>query len=247
MKNVKRLASFFAMLALAVVLAACGQQGGTATESAAATESDKGYKELAGAEMDKIAEDTKELQKYLVIDVRSPEEYNEGHVKYAINMPIDSFEKDLSLIEDRKEENIVVVCNSGKKSAQAAEILVKNEFKNVFNAEGVKSFKYTTMSKVPSVLGKQLQEVANAGTATIIDAREKKDFDEGHLKGAINIGEKEIEAKMNEVPKDKPVYTYCYSGNRSHVIAKALIEAGYENVFNTVDGTKEYKSYELVK
>lgn len=45
---------------------------------------------------------------------------------------------------------------------------------------------------------------------------------------------------LADIPKDKPVYTYCYSGNKSIEVAKILKAEGYE-VYNSNDGTKEYE------
>ena len=91
-------------------------------------------------------------------------------------------------------------------------------------------------------------KIANDPNVLVIDARQKQDYDAGHMKGAINIpyGEPlENYKDVLEANKDKKIITHCYSGNRSAKLAKALNEQGY-NVTNLLDGTKEY-NYELVK
>lgn len=198
------------------------------------------YTAMKGDELNKIMEDNKEKEKYLVIDVRSAEEYKAGHVKFAINMNVDNLEKELSLIDGYKDKDVVTICNTGKKSAKAAEILTKNGFKKVHNADGVKSFSYKTMTKVTNIIGSQLQKLADEGKYTIVDVRDEKDYKEGHLKGAISIPADQVEAKMSTVMKDKPVAFYCYSGNKSFAAASKFADAGYETV-NSLDGTKEYK------
>ena len=200
--------------------------------------------EITGEELDKIMEDNKAKENVTVIDVRSPEEYNEGHVKHAINMPLDTFEQDLSKIEDLKDAEIITICNTGKKSGEAAKILVDNGFQNVKNAQGVKDFDYTTITKVTNVRGPEFVELAKSGDYTIIDARDAKDYDAGHVEGAINVQEDEFDAKYSELPTDKPFLTYCYSGNRSWKIASQLSEKGHEAT-NSLDGTKEFDGFEL--
>ncbi len=200
--------------------------------------------EITGEELDKIMEDKKAKEKVTVIDVRSPEEYKEGHVKYAINMPLDTFEQDLSKIEDLKDADIITICNTGKKSGEAAKILVDNGFQSVKNAQGVKDFDYTTITKVTNVRGPEFVELAKSGDYTIIDARDAKDFDESHVEGAINVLVEEFDAKYGELPTDKPFLTYCYSGNRSWEVASKLTEKGHE-VINSLDGTKEFDGFEL--
>ena len=99
-------------------------------------------KEMKGADLEAIEQDKKKKETVLVVDVRSKDEYDQGHVKWAINMPIDTFEQEVSKLDAYKDKAVITICNSGKKSQEAAEILVKNGFKDVTNAEGVKKFEY---------------------------------------------------------------------------------------------------------
>ncbi|MDY2986174.1 MAG: rhodanese-like domain-containing protein [Peptoniphilus sp.] len=198
---------------------------------------------MEGTELDKIMEDKKAKENYLVIDVRNKEEYDAGHVKFAINMDVETFEDNLDRIADFKDKNVVTICNSGKKSAKAADILVANGFNSVYNAQGVKDFEYTTMSQIENIFGSELQAIADENDAsnTIIDVRDAKDYEAGHLKGAINIPVDGIEAALSEIPMDKGVVTYCYSGNKSTVAAETLVKNGYKDVKNSLDGTKEFE------
>lgn len=184
----------------------------------------------------------KEKDKFLIIDVRSPEEYKEGHIQNAINMNVDSLEDRLDEIEDLKESPIITYCNSGKKSGQVAEILVNNGFKDVTNAEGVKNFKYDLV-KYSDVRGATFQKLIDENTdIVLVDVREEKQAeDEGMIEGAINIPLNTIEANLDKLPKDKTIALYCNSGTKSSEVAKKLERLGYTNVVNSIDGVKEYK------
>ena len=59
---------------------------------------------------------------YTIVDVRTEEEYNEGHVKKAINIPYDTINKKTSLDKDK---TILVYCQSGKRSNIAYNTLKK--------------------------------------------------------------------------------------------------------------------------
>lgn len=48
--------------------------------------------------------------------------------------------------------------------------------------------------------------------AYIIDVRERGEFANGHIKDAVNIPLSELRQRINEVPKDKPVYLHCRTG-----------------------------------
>lgn len=68
------------------------------------------------------------------VDVRTPEEYAGGHAVRAINIPL----RDLPAKLDRLERNepVYLICQSGRRSKEAAEILNRNGFKWVFNVTG---------------------------------------------------------------------------------------------------------------
>lgn len=68
--------------------------------------------------------------------------------------------------------------------------------------------------------------------AFIIDAREKNEYGAGHLKNAVNIPLSEFRERLDEIPKDKPVYIHCRSGQRSYNMVMALENSGYRNVYN---------------
>lgn len=231
-----------ALLITSFSITACGQkeepkQEATQQEEAKPAEIQK----MTGDQLAKIEGDKKEKEKYLVVDVRSAEEYNEGHLPFAINMPIDSFDKDYKNIDGFKDKDVVLYCNTGKKSGKAADILVNNGFTKVYNADGVKQFKYDLV-KYRNVEGSTFESEIKAGKAKlVIDAREDKDFKAGTFEGAVNIMPDDFDAKKSQLPEDKnaPIYVFCYSGNKSAAVAKKLIEAGYTNVTNSLDGSKE--------
>ena len=102
------------------------------------TEKEVEVKKMDMEELHKLISDEKNLDNVLIVDVRTPEEYKEGHIKYAVNYPLDEITNDTS----NKDKQIIVYCRSGRRSAQSAKILVDNGFTNVYDAGGVNSYKY---------------------------------------------------------------------------------------------------------
>lgn len=68
------------------------------------------------------------------VDVRTPEEYAAGHALRAINIPLNELPARLARLE--KNEPVYIICQSGRRSKEAAEILNRNGFKWVFNVTG---------------------------------------------------------------------------------------------------------------
>ena len=69
----------------------------------------------------------------------------------------------------------------------------------------------------------------------LLDVREEYEYQDGHIKGAINLPLREILEKKDTLPKDKDIYVYCRSGHRSTDAVNFLKSLGFEKVHN-VDG-----------
>ena len=80
-----------------------------------------------------------------LVDVRTPQEYADGHVEGSINIPLNQIPSQLNKFKNHK--NIVVFCRSGNRSGQAKTILEQNGFTNVVNGgtwQNVKEIKNET-------------------------------------------------------------------------------------------------------
>lgn len=110
----KRMAALFMMLLLA--LSAC-MPGGS-------------YVDVDATEAQKMITD----ENIQVIDVRTPEEYAEGHIPDAKLVPLQELESRLNELD--KDEKYVIVCRSGNRSTEASGILAENGFKNIYNMTG---------------------------------------------------------------------------------------------------------------
>lgn len=235
--KIKKIYAVLCSSILAFTLVGCSTFSGSSSSNSES----KAVKEMTGEELAKIQADDKEKEKYLVIDVRSADEFKEGHLKHAINIPVKEVKNNLEKLKDWKDKAVVLYCNTGKKSKEAADILVAEGFKNVSNAKGVKEFTYE-LFKYNNALGADFQKFITEGKGVFVDVREAKDFEKGHVKDAISADVKKLDELKSKLPEDKntPIFTYCYSGNRSSKAAQKIKEWGYTNVTNALDGTKEF-------
>jgi rhodanese-related sulfurtransferase len=76
----------------------------------------------------------------------------------------------------------------------------------------------------------------------IIDARDAGQFAKSHIPGAINMDWRQILAKRNTIPKDKPVIVYCNTGSLSAQAGFAMRVAGWENLRILQGGMEEWKA-----
>ena len=74
------------------------------------------------SELDKIVEENN----YVIVDVRTESEFETGHVKDAINIPVETIDPSVNLDKDK---TIIVYCRSGRRSANAASMLKQYGYK----------------------------------------------------------------------------------------------------------------------
>lgn len=75
----------------------------------------------------------------VLLDVRTPQEYREGHVPKSRNVPLQSLEQAAGVISD-KSTPVFVYCYSGSRSSQAVSRLIKMGYQNVKNIGGIASY-----------------------------------------------------------------------------------------------------------
>ena len=100
----------------------------TSSESSSETQSEAVSKDISIDESKKLINDGEVT---LILDVRNEDEFAEGHLKNAIQIPVKELKENLSDIEKFKDELVLVYCRSGKRSAEAVDILKENGFKNI--------------------------------------------------------------------------------------------------------------------
>jgi thioredoxin len=71
-----------------------------------------------------------------LIDVRTPEEYNEGYIKGAINIDWNAGDFETAMTQFGKDQKIFLYCKSGTRSGHAFDLLKKLGYKNVYNLNG---------------------------------------------------------------------------------------------------------------
>ena len=79
-------------------------------------------------------------EKPIVVDVRSLEEYNEGHIPNAISIPLETIENEAETKLKNKDDLILVYCRSGRRSREAALRLIEKGYTNVIDFGGIQDW-----------------------------------------------------------------------------------------------------------
>lgn len=87
-----------------------------------------------------VAEEYMEEKNVIVVDVRTEEEYQEGHIKGAINIPLHAI--DGTVVGKLKDyhQKILVYCESGNRSIQASAKLAALGYKNIYEMGGLNQY-----------------------------------------------------------------------------------------------------------
>ena len=125
MRKIKRLLPFVLSLML---LSSCGAPGSSSS----------GCRQISMDEAVKMMRDEKD---YIILDVRRPDEFTEGHIPGAINVPNEEIgTTDIAELPN-KSQLILVYCRSGRRSKEASEKLVKLGYTNIVEFGGILDWK----------------------------------------------------------------------------------------------------------
>lgn len=201
--------------------------------------------------------DTDNLKKLLdantdmiVVDARNPEEYQEVHIKSAINIPEKQFAEHKDALPADKSTCLIFYCNGVKcgKSKKAAVKAMEIGYDNVFvYAEGMPVWeekglpiyagpdyekRIETTKITPGELHTLMQE--GVDSFTIVDVRDPDEYSEGHIPGASNIPVALFASKSGVLDKKKKIIVYCNSGGRSYNAYRKLMKLGYKDINQTI-------------
>ena len=98
-----------------------------------------GYKNISQDE----AKEMMDNGNVIILDVREKSEYDSGHIKGAVLLPVGNINAETAAkIIDNKESIVLVYCRSGNRSKKASATLAKLGYKNIYEFGGINSWKY---------------------------------------------------------------------------------------------------------
>ena len=172
----------------------------------------------------------------VVLDLRSPEAFCGAHVPGALSMPVDMIPPYLSWFVSHDEPIGLVMDDPGK---------VDDAVRALFRVgyENVKAYLWPGMiaweasgadyDVVPTMSAHTLKQTYDGGEDfVLLDVRSDDEFAAGHLPGAEHIYLGYLPDKLDRLPRDKRIVTFCGSGTRAAVAAAFLLQKGFTQVSN---------------
>lgn len=94
---------------------------------------------LKGPDMNQGVKDYQATPSAVLLDVRTPEEYREGHIPGSKNVPLQSLDKVTGFVNNQ-DTPVFVYCHSGARSSQAVKALRRMGYNNVKNIGGIAAY-----------------------------------------------------------------------------------------------------------
>lgn len=123
---------------LCLVIIGCGRKSEADNNVIDNKDEGNSYKSISMSEAEEMMKNEKD---YIILDVRTAEEYKEGHIPNAINVANETIGEDEISELPNKDQLIMVYCRSGRRSKQAASKLVKLGYTNIVEIGGIIDWK----------------------------------------------------------------------------------------------------------
>lgn len=95
--------------------------------------------------------------------------------------------------------------------------------------------------KIKQFFWYDVENLPRNGSVTLLDVRTVTEVSRGKIDGFINIPLDSLRERINEIPKDKPIYVHCHSGLRSYIACRILTGNGFD-CYNLAGGWRLYES-----
>lgn len=144
----------FLTLMMATVLAGCGEKEQTIQNTLDKVEQsnhpqvennqeinipEPKYSKISAEEAKKIMDGDSD---FIILDVRTQEEYREGHIKDAVLLPVDNIMNEAGPVIGGKDKTILVYCRSGNRSNMAAAKLAELGYTDIRDFGGINNWPY---------------------------------------------------------------------------------------------------------
>lgn len=178
-----------------------------------------------------------------VLDTRAWEQYAEGHLAGALHAPMENSFPTVAGSYVGAGTPIYLVVEGGRVK-EAVTDLIRIGLDNVDGyatpetlaqyAKKGGALQTTRYFNINKLKNKLLED-----NALVLDVRRADEFEAGHLAGAENIAHTRLWLRLDEVPKDCPIYVHCRTSNRSAYAAGLLDSMG----FNVTLLTEGYEAW----
>lgn len=184
----------------------------------------------------------------LILDVRSKEAFAAAHIPGAINIPFGHQLPSWAGWVLPYDRPIQLVVDNAAQVPEVVTHLIRVGFDEIqgYLQGGIDGWETSgyPLGMLATLSVQQLAERLKHGAerVTVLDVRTEKEWNAGHIDGALHIHGGKLQEHFAEVPQSKPVAVICGSGYRASIAASFLKREGYAEVSNVVGGMSAWKA-----
>ncbi len=187
-----------------------------------------------------------------IVDVRTPVAFGGAHIQGSYSLPPSRISNAGWVLPYDKP--ILIVAENVEMADFAERSLYLMGYDNVegYLANGIESWykENLPVAKLDLVTVQNLNLVLSSKQDIfVLDVRREDEWNEGHIEGSARIYVGKLQNQTDKVPRNKPVFVICKTGNRSSFGASVLLRKGFDKVYNVLGGIDAWKKavYPLVK
>jgi hydroxyacylglutathione hydrolase len=188
-----------------------------------------------------------------LLDVRQPYSFGGAHIPGSVNLWLESLPIYAGFLIP-SESQIVAVVEGRSHLDRLVRYLVRLGYDEILGYLRVGMDHWAKqgmeISVLPGITPKELNARLNAGDDIIlVDVRDSREKHAGLIPGAMSMHLGQVASRMEEIPRNKPVVTFCGGGYRGSTAASILQRHGYGDVYNLQGGFSAWSlgGFPLVK
>lgn len=186
----------------------------------------------------------------LVVDVRAKEAFAAAHIPGSINIPFGSNLPTWAGWVLPYDRSLLVVADDARQMPEVATHFIRVGFDRLegYLEGGIGEWETAgyELAMLDTLSVHQLAERRKAGDSlTILDVRTDREWDQGHIDGALHIHGGQLQQQFEQVPRDRPIAVICGSGYRASIASSFLQREGFPDVANVIGGMSAWKAADL--
>ncbi|MGW1691793.1 MBL fold metallo-hydrolase [Streptomyces sp. NPDC002399] len=177
----------------------------------------------------------------VVVDARSPQEFANGHLRGAVNVPVEGrFAEQAGTVLDPADELIVMAPENREEEVvtRLARIGFDRALGYLRNPEDALKALTGEVAPASRLAAAQLRTALRGeNPPLVIDVRTCGERSaNGFIEGALHMALSELPERLDEIPADRPLVLHCAGGHRSSIAASLLRRRGFEDVSDILGG-----------
>ncbi|MFJ7279861.1 rhodanese-like domain-containing protein [Kitasatospora sp. NPDC098663] len=176
----------------------------------------------------------------VVLDARNPQDFGAGHIRGAINVPLDGRFAEQAGTVLTPDSTIAIIAPQDREN-EVVTRLARIGFDHIAgylrNPAGALPALADDLTPASRLTADQLRTALDGEQPpTVLDVRTCGEREGGFVEGSLHIALAELPARLDEIPTDRPLVVHCAGGHRSSIAASLLRHHGHTDVSDLLGG-----------